>query len=87
MRQMLVQLNLGFSKSNTCQMMNDAFRKELQKFDSERVLFAWDGLLQKQQSSLEALGVPAMFPTDLRADREVSIEAVSKICDSLILHY
>jgi len=68
-------------------MMNDAFRKELQKFDSERVLFAWDGLLQKQQSSLEALGVPTMFPTDSRANREVSIAAMSKLCDSLIQHY
>jgi len=68
-------------------MMNDAFRKELQKFDSERVLFAWDGLLQKQQSSLEALGVPTMFPTDLRANREVSIAAMSKLCGSLIQHY
>jgi hypothetical protein len=58
-------------------MMNDAFRKELQKFDAERVLFAWDGLLQKQQSSLEALGVPTMFPTDLQADREVSFEVTS----------
>ncbi|KAG1820604.1 uncharacterized protein BJ212DRAFT_1266292 [Suillus subaureus] len=51
-------------------MLNDAFRKELQKFDAERVLFAWDGLLQKQQSTLEGLGVPTMFPSDLRADRE-----------------
>jgi hypothetical protein len=58
-------------------MLNDAFRKELQKFDAERVLFAWDGLLQKQQSTLEGLGVPTMFPSDLRVDREVSIEAAT----------
>lgn len=51
-------------------MLNDAFRKELQKFDAERVLFAWDGLLRKQQSALEGLGVPTMFPSDLRVDRE-----------------
>ncbi|KAG2159060.1 uncharacterized protein EDB93DRAFT_1283722 [Suillus bovinus] len=51
-------------------MLNDAFRKELQKFDAERVLFAWDGLLQKQQSALEGLGVPTMFASDLRVDRE-----------------
>jgi hypothetical protein len=68
-------------------MMNDAHRKELQKFDAERVLFAWDGLLQKQQSSLEALGVPTMFPTDLQVDREVSIEVISKSLSHLIPHY
>jgi hypothetical protein len=65
-------------------MLNDAFRKELRKFDAERVLFAWDGLLQKQQSTLESLGVPTMFPSDLRADREVSIEAATKTWTTLI---
>lgn len=64
-------------------MLNDAFRKELQKFDAERVLFAWDGLLQKQQSTLEGLGVPTMFPSDLRVDREVSIQVATKTCTSL----
>ncbi|KAG1739838.1 uncharacterized protein EDB91DRAFT_1134042 [Suillus paluster] len=62
-------IGAGISR-HEADMLNDAFRKELQKFDAERVLFAWDSLLQKQQSTLEALGVPAMFPTDLRADRE-----------------
>ncbi|OAX40002.1 hypothetical protein K503DRAFT_768973 [Rhizopogon vinicolor AM-OR11-026] len=60
----------GGISQHEADMMNNAFRKELQKFDAERVLFAWDGLLEKQQSSLEALGVPTMFPTDLRAHRE-----------------
>ncbi|OJA09849.1 hypothetical protein AZE42_07998 [Rhizopogon vesiculosus] len=60
----------GGISQHEADMMNDAFRKDLQKFDAERVLFAWDGLLEKQQSSLEALGVPTMFPTDLRAHRE-----------------
>jgi hypothetical protein len=58
-------------------MLNDAFRKELLKFDAERVLFAWDGLLRKQQATLEGLGVPTMFPSDLRVDREVRIEAAT----------
>jgi hypothetical protein len=62
-------------------MLNDAFRKELHKFDAERVLFAWDGLLQKQQVTLEGLGVPTMFPSDLRVDREVSIEAATTSTD------
>jgi hypothetical protein len=62
-------------------MLNDAFRKELHKFDAERVLFAWDGLLQKQQVTLEGLGVPTMFPSDLRVDREVSIEVATTSTD------
>ncbi|KAL7282045.1 hypothetical protein ACG7TL_003512 [Trametes sanguinea] len=50
--------------------MTDSFRAELAKFDRERVLPAWDGLLTKQQAALESLGVPAMFPTTQTADRE-----------------
>ncbi|EIW62152.1 uncharacterized protein TRAVEDRAFT_115718 [Trametes versicolor FP-101664 SS1] len=50
--------------------LTDSFRAELQRFDRERVLPAWDGLLVKQQAALEALGVPAMFPTAQAADRE-----------------
>ena len=52
--------------------MSDAFRQELRKFDAQRVLPAWDGLVAKQQARLEALGVPAMFPTTAKSDREVS---------------
>ncbi|EMD40994.1 hypothetical protein CERSUDRAFT_44748, partial [Gelatoporia subvermispora B] len=46
------------------------FLKELQKFDQERVLPAWDGLITKQQTALESLGVPAMFPTTVGTDRD-----------------
>lgn len=59
------------------QAMAESFRAELQKFDRERVLPAWDGLVTKQQVALEALGVPAMFPTTLVADREVRMGAPS----------
>ncbi|KAI0921979.1 hypothetical protein AcW2_006798 [Taiwanofungus camphoratus] len=51
-------------------MMSDLFRRELKKFDSERVLPAWDGLVTKQQTTLESLGVPAMYVTVALADRE-----------------
>lgn len=51
--------------------MSDTFRRELQQFDRERVLPAWDGLIRKQQSRLESLGVPTMFPTTIPADRQV----------------
>lgn len=60
----------GGISQHEADMLNDAFRKELLKFDAERVLFAWDGLLRKQQATLEGLGVPTMFPSDLRVDRE-----------------
>ncbi|KZT13104.1 alpha/beta-hydrolase [Laetiporus sulphureus 93-53] len=52
--------------------MSAAFRQELQKFDAERVLPAWDGLVSKQQAKLEAFGVPTMYPTVMIADRETS---------------
>lgn len=51
--------------------MRDTFRRELQQFDKERVLPAWDGLVSRQQSTLEALGVPTMFPTSATAERQV----------------
>lgn len=59
------------------QMMSSAFRKELQKFDAERVLPAWDGLVSKQQTALENLGVPTMFNTGLDTDKEVCCAATS----------
>ena len=54
------------------QALTQAYKKELQKFDTQRVILAWDGLMSKQQAALESLGVPAMHVTDLTLDREVS---------------
>jgi hypothetical protein len=55
--------------------MSDALQKELRKFDAERVLPTWDKLVQRQQSCLEALKVPAMFvtndPSDMAKQRRV----------------
>lgn len=53
--------------------MIDNFRQELQKFDAERVLPAWDGLLMKQQTTLESLGVPTMFPTMTAGELQVPL--------------
>lgn len=66
-------------------MLSDAYKKELKKFDAERVLVAWDGLVAKQQTALENLQVPAMFKTDTSTDREVSdiIGYVSTLDDVL----
>lgn len=52
-------------------MINEAYKKELQKFDLERALPAWDGLISKQQTAFALLNVPAMFPTSEIGDREV----------------
>lgn len=52
-------------------MMSTAFRKELQKFDVERALVAWDGMVAKQQMALEVLAVPTMFVSSGTSDMEV----------------
>jgi len=50
--------------------MSDNFRKELRKFDVERVLPAWDALVRGQQARLEALKIPTMFVTSETGDVE-----------------
>ena len=57
-------------------MLQDAYQRELQKFDTERVLSAWDGLLAQQQAKLEALRVPSMFVSSDRKDLEVGVSAI-----------
>ncbi len=37
------------------QSLSDNFQKEMRKFDVERVLPTWDGLVRGQQARLEAL--------------------------------
>lgn len=54
--------------------MSDNFRKELRKFDVERVIPAWDALVRGQQARLEALKVPTMFVTSETGDVEVCIQ-------------
>jgi hypothetical protein len=52
-------------------MLQDAYQRELRKFDEGRVLKAWDGLISKQQTRLESLGVPNMFVGSQPQAREV----------------
>ncbi|TEB35538.1 hypothetical protein FA13DRAFT_1352156 [Coprinellus micaceus] len=59
----------GLSKHEAT-MLQDAYQKEMCKFDRERVLPAWDGLITRQQGQLEALGVPNMFVTSDPRDTE-----------------
>ncbi|KAF8450894.1 hypothetical protein L210DRAFT_259955 [Boletus edulis BED1] len=60
-------IGAGLSK-HEADMMNDAYRRDLQRFDKDRALLAWDALIQKQQATLESLGVPAMFATSSQAN-------------------
>ncbi|KAI6165064.1 hypothetical protein EDD17DRAFT_326202 [Pisolithus thermaeus] len=64
-------------------MLNDAFRREVQKFDAERVLIAWDALIEKQQVALETLGVPAMFRTGSKENLEKQ-KKVMQVLEGLI---
>jgi Na+-transporting NADH:ubiquinone oxidoreductase subunit NqrD len=64
---------MGLADNLLTQMMNDAYRRDLQRFDTERVLLAWDALIQRQQVALETLGVPTMFATTSQADCQVSM--------------
>ena len=59
--------------SSALQSLSDGLQKELRKFDVERVLPAWDGLVRGQQVRFEALKVPTMFVTDEAVDVEVRI--------------
>ncbi|KAF9076618.1 hypothetical protein BDP27DRAFT_1414473 [Rhodocollybia butyracea] len=71
----------GMSK-HEANMLSDAFDKELKRFDAERVLPAWDGLILQQQEALSKMGVPTMFPTALSSDREKQ-QKIIQILDGL----
>lgn len=64
--------------------MTDAYSKEMRKFDAERVLVAWDGLVAKQQAALENLWVPTMFVTSAKANREVRYTFIQSGINDLI---
>uniref|UniRef100_A0A0W0G494 Putative alpha/beta-hydrolase n=1 Tax=Moniliophthora roreri TaxID=221103 RepID=A0A0W0G494_MONRR len=59
----------GISKHEAT-MLNDNYKKEVAKFDRERVIPAWDGLVAQQQEALFSFGVPTMFPASATTDRE-----------------
>jgi len=52
-------------------MLQAGLKKELERFDRERTLVAWDGLISKQQTALAHHRVPTMFETNDGPDREV----------------
>jgi len=59
----------GLSK-HEADMLIQAYERELARFDRERALPAWDGLVTNQQAALTQLRVPTMFPTAVKGDRE-----------------
>lgn len=52
-------------------MLTEAFKKEIDKFDRDRVIPAWDGLLSRQQMELAHSRVPTMFVSNQGEDRQV----------------
>lgn len=58
-------------------MLQTGLKKELEKFDRERILVAWDGLISRQQAVLAHHGVPTMFGSSDGADREVANTALA----------
>ncbi|PPQ79566.1 hypothetical protein CVT25_003448 [Psilocybe cyanescens] len=60
----------GTISQHELNMIADAFKKEIQKFDSERALPAWDGLVSRQQLELSQIDVPTMFVTGNVEDRQ-----------------
>ncbi|TFK29270.1 hypothetical protein FA15DRAFT_664191 [Coprinopsis marcescibilis] len=59
----------GISK-HEAMMLQDGYQRELRKFDQERVVPAWEGLVSRQQARLESLKVPNMFVTSDPKERE-----------------
>ncbi|KAJ7229041.1 hypothetical protein GGX14DRAFT_616484 [Mycena pura] len=62
-------IGTGISR-HEADMLTQAYERELRRFDAERALPAWDGLVAKQQAALAQIGIPTMFPTDAKVDRE-----------------
>jgi len=52
------------------EMLIDAFKKEIDQFDRDRVIPAWDGLVSRQQMELAHSGVPTMFVSNQADDRQ-----------------
>jgi len=64
----------GLTKHDA-EMLSSSVRRELLRFDLERALPAWDGLVAKHQAAMEAQTVPAMFvssdPADLKKQKKI----------------
>jgi hypothetical protein len=52
------------------QKIADSFKKDLYKFDHEKVLPMWDGLIARQQTQLAEFSIPTMFVSSEKNDRQ-----------------
>lgn len=68
--------------------MELGFEKELGKFNSERVIPAWDALVSRQQAALENLGVPTMYITSTIKERQVGVQFLHRyLVSSVDVHF
>jgi len=65
------------------QVLRTEFDTELHRFDSNRVLPAWDALVARQQSAMEKIHVPTIFETNQVVDREKQQKVVQVILDAI----
>ena len=68
-------------------MLTEAFKKEIDKFDQDRVIPAWDGLITRQQMELAHSRVPTMFVSNQVEDRQVRNWNVSLLPNTGRSHY
>ncbi|KAF8803746.1 hypothetical protein BYT27DRAFT_7109273 [Phlegmacium glaucopus] len=59
------------------EMLTEAFKKEIDKFDRDRVIPAWDGLVSRQQMELAHSRVPTMFVSNQGEDRQRQQQVVN----------
>ncbi|KAL0581231.1 hypothetical protein V5O48_000819 [Marasmius crinis-equi] len=64
-------------------MLNDGYKEELKKFDRGKAISAWESLVSQQQEDLSMLGVPTMFLSGHRSDRETQ-QKVAHVLEGLI---
>ncbi|GJJ07718.1 hypothetical protein Clacol_001923 [Clathrus columnatus] len=69
----IIGVNISEKEANSLsrsQEFRTSFMNEIKEFDLERVSSAWDNLITSQQRTLEELGVPGMFVTRDKIERE-----------------
>lgn len=65
------------------QILRTDFDTELKRFDSNRVLPAWDALVARQQSAMEKLHVPTVYETTQATEREKQQKIVQVINEAI----
>ncbi|KXN86306.1 hypothetical protein AN958_10168 [Leucoagaricus sp. SymC.cos] len=73
----------GNISKHEAEMLVDGHRKELNKFDKDCVLPAWDGLVSQQQLKLQQLRVPTMHVTSNSSERELQ-QRVLQVLTSIV---